>query len=76
MNEVCIPRALAADKGMTSRGVKVYVALAANGFKTGLSAEDVAHLSGLSVATTYRALEDLERAGWITDERVPGGDRR
>lgn len=71
MTNVNVPQELAADPDMPSRAVKVYLALAAAGWLPALPVRDVARLSGLSLPTTYRALEDLEKAGWITRMRTP-----
>lgn len=75
MTEVAIPYGLASSgSGAPSRAVKVYAALAANGWEKNIRTEDVAVLAGVSWVTADRAIRDLIGGGWLTAERVPGGD--
>jgi len=73
VSDVEIPYGMACG-GTTARGLKMYAALAANGWREGVGAVEAAALSGLSIATAYRALDDLKHGGWITDELMPGGE--
>ena len=48
--------------------------MAAHGWEKNIRTEDVAVLAGVSWVTADRAIRDLIGGGWLTAERVPGGD--
>lgn len=69
---VQVPNALANSRELSQRAKVCYMALAANGWEPHIPTEIVAELMGTSWVTAQRALKDLERGGWITQERLPG----
>lgn len=74
MTEVPIPYGLASSV-VPSRAVKVYAAMAAHGWEKNIRTEDVAVLAGVSWVTADRAIRDLIGGGWLTAERIPGGEK-
>lgn len=70
MRQVGIPVGVV---GMKQRAVKLFAVLAANGWPSGLTVNQIAALSGMSWLTVDAALDELRGAGFIDQDNQPVG---